>query len=64
MVRMFFRARRRMRAEWRGLKILVRKYKENKKIKKSALVLYRSYTFLSIIRNPWKLFDYGFRLMI
>ena len=64
MVRMFFRARRRMRAEWRGLKILVRKYKENKKIKKSALVLYRSYTFLSIIRNPFKIIDYGLRFIM
>ena len=64
MVRMFFRANRRMRAEWRGLKSLVKKYKKNKKVKTTAMVLYRGYTVLSIIRNPFKIIDYGLRIIM
>ena len=53
-----------MRAEWRGLKCLVKKYKKNKKVKTTALVLYRGYTVLSIIRNPFKIIDYGLRFIM
>tara|TARA_R110000796_G_scaffold187301_4_gene304222 strand:+ start:9229 stop:9426 length:198 start_codon:yes stop_codon:yes gene_type:complete len=64
MVRMFFRARRRIRSEWRGLKSLIKIYKKNKKVKTTAMVLYKVYTISSIIRNPFKIIDVGLRYIM
>ena len=61
---MFFRARRRIRSEWRGLKSLIKIYKKNKKVKTTAMVLYKVYTISSIIRNPFKIIDVGLRYIM
>lgn len=61
---MFFRARSRIRSEWRGLKSLIKIYKKNKKVKTTAMVLYKVYTISSIIRNPFKIIDVGLRYIM
>lgn len=53
MVQMFFRAKRRLKSEWRGLKSLLRK-KSTKRLLKVSYVLYE---VSRVIYNPFRILD-------
>ena len=37
---------------------------KSRRVKRSARIVYKGYTIWRTIRNPWRLIDYGFRLLI
>tara|TARA_R110000824_G_scaffold128814_2_gene289916 strand:+ start:9951 stop:10145 length:195 start_codon:yes stop_codon:yes gene_type:complete len=57
MVQMFFRAKRRLKQEWKGLKYIFSS-DEGKKIIKTTYIMVES---IKVIYNPWYLFDIIFR---